>query len=372
MQRKMAAGRESTPTGARSALRALRLAMARSAADVFDLPLSVIGATQNRCGQDRLGQHLGDDQLLMLLDGPDGLVGAASLDKDCIAVLIQQQTMGLVTGVSPSERAFTGTDAALAAPLIDATLKRAVDLVDLPADQRCLHGFQFGARADDLRSLMLALDADKYRIFALTLDFASGKQQGEMLLVLPEVPEPVIEREENPTEPAGPRMDQTIGTVRADLTAVICRLQIPLAELATMAPGDVLPLVREQLSQTDLISINGSRVASGRLGQIGGLRAIRVNETQPEAPSALAGGELEFAVRIAPPLPDPDEMVTIEETALPDSETATSTPEPPGLVKSDDEVAFGAMTPEQAAAEISELAGLSLDGESGAQAEEVI
>lgn len=158
LRRKLAsAGRETTSKGW-SILRALRVATARTAADVFDLSLSVIGATQTWCQQGDLARHLDATRLLILLDGPEAATGALAVDRAVVGALIQQQTMGKVLGGSSGTRPFTSTDAALAAPLIDAMLTGAHELCDRQEDRDCLVGFRYGARSDDLHSLLLALD----------------------------------------------------------------------------------------------------------------------------------------------------------------------------------------------------------------------
>jgi len=357
----------------RSALRALRLALARTAKTLYDLPLAVIGAKQGRCEQEGAEAYLADDRLLVLLDGADGLAGAVSLDGPCVAALIQQQTMGQVTGTAVSGRAFTATDAALAEPLIEALLTRAAELADAPEDQRCLSGFRFGARVENVRSLMLALEADRFRVFDLTIDIAEGKMQGMICLLLPDVPaEPDKDGKRGAAEgPPGPRLGQSFGVMRADLTATICRLRIPLAELAAMQPGDVLPLMRERLEETELIAINGQPVAVGRLGQINGLRALRLNETRmppgfPDQPS-----EDSFAARVVVGESPETGPITLDGA---DIDIEKGTAEVPALIASGEAgvPADGAeaqeraednlldrMTPEEAVAEISQLAGLN-------------
>lgn len=367
MQRKMAAGQEAQPPGARSAPRALRLALARAARDLFDLPLAVIGATQARCGQEQLGEHLGAGRMLILLDGPEGRVGALSVDRDSLSAIIQQQTMGQVTGGAPAERPFTGTDAAMVAPLVDAMLKRAAELADILPDKRCLAGYRFGARTEDLRSLLIAVDAERFRLFELTLDFAAGVRQGRWCLALPE-PEELPDPEE--LGAAGPRLDRVAGTARAELSAVIGHLRLPLAELAGMRPGDLLPLHHKQLDRADLVGIDGACIASARLGQIGGMRAVRLNESAPRTPPR---GEGQF---LAGSLPQPESAagLTVEMPKMPmaNSPGADTAGEGgampldiaamPAFAGEESEEALPRLSPGQAALEISELAGLPLDG----------
>ena len=342
-----------------------------TAKTLYDLPLAVIGAKQARCEQDGAGAYLADDRLLVLLDGADGLAGAVSLDGSCVAALIQQQTMGNVTGNAVSDRAFTGTDAALAEPLIETLLAQAADLADAPEDQRCLSGFRFGARVEDVRSLVLALEADRFRVFDLTVDIAEGTMQGMISLLLPDIPpEPVGKGKRDATEiPPGPRLDQAFGVMRADLTATICRLRIPLTELAAMQPGDVLPLMRERLEETELVAINGQSVAAGRLGQINGLRALRLNETGtiPDAPEHSSESGFASRVVVQEPAEDP---LTLADAVVENKQEASDTT---GFLALTDAREDGAstmvqegkendlldrMTPEEAAAEISQLAGL--------------
>lgn len=375
LERKLAVGREDARGGERSALRALRLALARVAEELFELPMAVIGAKQARCDHDGAGTYLFDDQLLVLLDGVDGLAGAVSLDGACVAALTQQQTIGRVTGTAMAERAFTGTDAALAESLIQQMLARAADLVEMPADRQCLKGFRFGARVEDVRTLMLTLEADKFRVFDLTVDIAEGVMQGKICLMMPEkvaVESKGANGGAKAVQP-GPRLEQAFDVMRADLTAVVCRIRLPLTELAEMRPGDVIPLMRERLEVTELVSINGRAVATGRLGQINGLRALRLNETGMPA----GGGDVpmlnSFAEHVVQAETDDTAMMRIADASGvqdsgPEDTLGSGVPaliDSHSMVKSeseeeDDELGalLERMTPEEAAAEISQLAGL--------------
>jgi len=375
LERKLAAGRDGAHPGGRSVLGALRLAMARTAAKLCDLPLAVIGAKQVRCVHEDVGKFLADNhnRLLVLLEGPEGQAGAVCLDANFVTALIQQQTMGQVSNLTGGGRAFTGTDAALAEPLIEAMLTRAADLAEQPPDRRCLQGYRFGARVEDVRSLMLLLEAARFRVFDLTIDIAAGKGQGAVCLVLPDLPEDPQETDakSGKKHSKGPHLDQAFGSIRADLTAMICRIRLPLSELAEMQPNDVIPLVRERLKDTELISIDGQCVAVGRLGQVNGLRALRLNETPSQARPQLPGGDNQFADHVSPSESDNSAPVIVDGTLAPQiSEKVTPTAGPLTVID-DDELAKGVqdeetdsfmqnMSVEEAAAEISQLAGLSL------------
>lgn len=383
LQRKLDAGRNGAPPGGRSALRALRLGLARAGRDTFDLSVAVIGAKQNRIAQETAGEHLSDDHLLVLLDGPNGEVGALSLDRSCLAALVQQQTMGRVNGADPDQRRFTSTDAAMAAPLIDAMIDRAAGLAEQTRDQHCLSGFRFGARARDVRSVVLALEADRMRLFTLTADFSAGVRQGQIKLLLPDTPVGDATDKEGGDNHG---LARAVAGARASLSVVVDRLHLALADLSALQAGDTVPLPGIRLNHADLVAINGETVGVVRLGQSGGFRAIRFNETVAPAPAEQTPGGASFEPGALPqPQPQPHsqpQSQSLVQGIAPEADTNM-----PGLIDaavtwldegddpeggqsplagpdaSDDDAPLPRMSPEDAAAEISELAGLPLDDE---------
>ena len=114
LARKLAVAREGKGGLSSSVtLKALRRSLARAAADLCELPVAVIAARQLNCIPEDLGRYLSDEKLLVVLDGPNGRIGAAALDAATVTALIQQQTLGQVMGKAPSKRHYTSTDAGL-------------------------------------------------------------------------------------------------------------------------------------------------------------------------------------------------------------------------------------------------------------------
>lgn len=394
-QRKLAAGQDDRGAKGRSALRALRLGLARAARDVLELPCAVIGATQARMMQEDVPAALGEDRLLILIDGPERAVGVIGADRGCLTALIQQQTMSRVTGGEAAQRVFTPTDAAMLSPLINGALQRAADLSEIPADRECLTGYRFGAKADDMRAVVLALEAERFRVFDLTIDFDSGKMQGRMTLALPE-PEIRAEEDDSALAESRARLQRSVGAAQAEMTAVIGHLRLPLSKLGGMKPGDVLPLVHDKLNQADLHAIDGRKVTSVRLGQAGGWRAIRFGEAArrdlgalpaerdfdagalPAERAVAAGGkELPAPVNLPVPAAMPAAMPSPGAIDLPgfgeDGASTGGRGDSDGHGDGDGDGAMGFpampddiepplpdMSPEDAAAEISELAGLDM------------
>ena len=355
VQRKLAVATSGSQTGERTALRALRLGFARAAAAVCNLPLAVIGATQRRADSDEVADYIRDDWLLLLLDGTEAQIGAMLLCPDSIAALIQHQTMGAVSGGTDNGRPFTETDAAMVAPLVDAMLQKACDLVQVATDAQCLTGYSFGARSEDARSLALTLEADQYRVFELSLDFAGGIAQGTACLILPEPPEPEETKTRNKN---GPRLDDAIGGATAELQAVICRMRIPLAEMSAMSPGDVIPLNMGRFDKTELLAISGQPVTTGQLGQAGGFRAVRLAAFVPQ----LAAMPDDFDVSLNLPVPETKPVlnsIDIEATVLSEAEPDTKT-ESLSTSIDDEEALFAGLSEDEVVLEISELAGLTI------------
>ncbi|MCR9127106.1 MAG: FliM/FliN family flagellar motor C-terminal domain-containing protein [Rhodobacteraceae bacterium] len=287
MRRKLEGAQAATAARELAVLKALRLGLARSAADQFDLPLSVIDARQQVVSQDALGDLLPRDHMLLLLEGPQGATGAAAVSLTLVGALIQQQTMGKVSRLATPDRACTATDAAMCAPLIEDVLRRAAAAVEFQPEKTCLSGRRYGALAEDARALLLSLDAPGYRCFHLGVDIALGLHRGDIAFFLPEPPAepaPADARDaEGDTDDDNPML-----AVQAELTAVLCKLRIPLSDLTALAPGDLLALPPDRLSQTRLISLSNRTVATVILGQMNGNRAVKLAAAGPVPAAAPA------------------------------------------------------------------------------------
>ncbi|MFC3613577.1 FliM/FliN family flagellar motor C-terminal domain-containing protein [Lutimaribacter marinistellae] len=254
--------------------------------------MTVIGATQLRCSHEDVSKAVPEERLYLLLAGPENRLGAACLDLACVSSIIQKQTMGTLLEGPTDSRPFTSTDAAMVAPLLEGLFSRAEDLADSMDDRQCLNGYEFCARLPDRRSVGLALAAERYRVFDLTIEIEAGKAQGHGTLILPDFG--VQDGSGAAAEvPSGPALSDAAGMIRVDLNAELVRIRLTLSELYALTPGAVLPLVGAKLDKTHLTAIDERRVAQGRLGQCRGMRALRLNEKLPE-PSEVTPYEDSF------------------------------------------------------------------------------
>lgn len=273
--------------------KALRRALSRTADVLWDLALVTQAVSVEMHDQDGVIDGLGAKDLLVLLDGPDGALGIAAIEREVMTGIIEVQTIMQVTQMPiDEERVLTPTDAAMMAPLLDGTLDLLVrNLEDHPITAQ-LEGYRFGAMVEDARAAGLLLDASSYRTFRAEIDLALGRRKGALSIFLPErVPtKNTGAGAENPNAP-GPYED-VLGKIPSKLDAVLTRVTMTLREAEQLQAGDLLQLPPDVLDRVELIAGRNQVVAKGRLGQMHNQRAVRLTwpeATAPAIPDAAAG-----------------------------------------------------------------------------------
>jgi flagellar motor switch protein FliM len=258
-----------------SMAKALRRALSRTADVLWDLALVTQGVTVEMMDQDEVVGALGPRDLLVLLDGPEGVVGIASLDRQVVTGLVEVQTIQQVTQMPvDDDRVLTQTDAAMISPLLDGALARLADtLVDHPLHSQ-LCDFRFGAMIEDSRSAGLLLEASAYRVFRAEIDLALGRRRGVLTLFLPERKP---KRDSATAERAIGPHEERLSRVPARLDACLARVTMPLSRAGALKAGDLISLPPDSLDKVEVTAGRGHLVARGRLGQLNGLRAVRLN-----------------------------------------------------------------------------------------------
>ncbi|WP_407495547.1 FliM/FliN family flagellar motor switch protein [Pseudooceanicola sp. MF1-13] len=303
LRRKASAAKEVWQARAMSPAKALRLSLARSAEDLWDLALAASGISLSEEPLDAVIDALPDDGLITLLDGPEGAIGAAFFQFPVVSGLVEVQTIGKVSKLAPDPRRVTRTDAAMVAPLIDATLERFEALLDETGGADWAKGFRFGSMMDSARLLSLALRATDFHVFRVTLDLAA-EREGEAMLIFPVIEAAVLD---TPAGSAGTSaaLEASVMQAPAELRAVLHRFSLPLSAISALKPGDTLPIPAEAIGQTELEVGAQSVLIQSRLGQMNGMRAVRLS---------MAGvGSAEVAEPVAKPAavakqadPEPD------------------------------------------------------------------
>lgn len=291
LQRKAAIGKQEHEARAMSVAKAVRQSVAKLGNELFEMPLSVIGIVTEERSAEKLSDIVDETALLALLEGDGGRVGAAIIGPQIVGGLIQQQTIGKVSEAIDSERKMTQTDAAMCAPLLDALFNRVGLLVEDASQRRMIDGYKFGAQFDDQRALKIALDENDYYVIRLTVEMAGGVRQGDICIILPKSLPPAMLESDDPeitknADLAANQMTDIAMTLPAELNMVLCKLSLGLAQVDKLVVGEIIKLPHNTFPETEIQTSAGNVIGTGMLGQVDGIRALRLRRepvyaTQP-------------------------------------------------------------------------------------------
>jgi flagellar motor switch protein FliM len=289
LRRKLAAARP-VETGTETGGRAWRVAFARAARDCIGLDLAVPILRDDRRSLGELLDLVPDRGLLAVLEGPDQGLGLLVMSPELLAAVIEMQTIGRVAANAPLPRRPTRTDAAMSARLIDAALATLESALETSPDLVWTAGFRYASFLDEPRPLGLLLDDVPYRLITCDLDIAGGARQGSILLALPAEgrgpkPTPAPWPNETPATAQAWTTAMEAAVLGSDvvLDAVIGRLRLPLAQAMALAPGMMLPLNDARIDQVSVLIPGQAPVATAKLGQNKGMRALKLRRVHGEA-----------------------------------------------------------------------------------------
>lgn len=294
LRRKTSVGQRAREVRGLTPTRAIRIALARAAGDLWELPLSALSVDHDVVNVERLSGFFDEQDLFLLLDGPDGVRGGMAVDRALLTSVTEVQTIGSVSERPPGERAYTPTDAALFAPLADAMLERVDLALNGPESEvAACHrreaawalGYRFGAKVDRLRSLLLALEGEEFHILRAEVHIAAGMRRGRIMLCLPDAAVDEQDPDAEPCHEPGAHAE-ALSTVPTRLSATLPRFRLPLARATRLQVGDVLPMTPDALGNVLLRASDGRCVARCALGKIGDLRALRVEPRSGEGGAA--------------------------------------------------------------------------------------
>ncbi|SDY41486.1 flagellar motor switch protein FliM [Citreimonas salinaria] len=269
-----------------STAKALRRALARTAEDAWSLVLVCSGVQLDLLDQDGVVAALRPDTLLIVLDGPGGAIGLAQVDREILTGVTEIQTIQQVTKMPVDTRPLTHTDAAMMAPLLDGALAEFVEnLAENPLRPQ-FEGYRFGAMLEDPRSASLLLDAAEYRTFHAEVDLALGRRTGTVSLFLPD--RVLAAPEDGKPAPGAEPHREAMLNVPARLDCILSRVRMPLVKAEALKAGDLITLPAAALDGVEIVAANGAVVAGGRLGQMNGARAVRINWPKSTGTGAMA------------------------------------------------------------------------------------
>lgn len=301
IRKKVAAARSNQPEGGPGADRAWRLALARAANDILALPLEVARLSVNRRSLAELLELAPERALIAVLEGPAEGLGILMLSPPVLSAMIEMQTIGRVSSSAPPVRKPTRTDASMVADMIDQALQELESGLESDPDLIWAGGFHYASFLDDPRPLGLLLEEEHYRVIQAELRLGNGAKSGAVMLALPaegrgRAPKPAPTATPAPVAAAlfSKALSDQVMRTEADIAAVLHRFTVPLSFVMALKTGDLVPLSTAALDRIVLEGLDGRPLASGRLGQNRGMRAVRL------APQAAA--ETAPSIEIGPTL----------------------------------------------------------------------
>ena len=278
IHKKARVAREGFDARAMSPAKALRVSLAKTADVALDLALTVSTLEQTVVTTEGLLSKLDEQGLLVLLDGAGGTRGVAVLDCQLVSAIIEKQIAGHVRKGEAAPRSYTRTDAAMVAPFLDATFEGFDTQLEAHIETYTPGVFRFGDKVEDARAMSLMLESGRFDLFRLTVELEEGAKIGVLMVALPcrnPVPTPVDSSEEG-----APARQTSLEKLALDatvtLTTVVARLNLPLHEICALKPDMTLPVSASSLGESQLVAHPGHVVADVHLGQVDGMRAVRI------------------------------------------------------------------------------------------------
>ncbi len=257
--------------------RVIRAAVTRAADRAAGLPLVVLGIELTETALEELVAALDPEHLLVMLSATVGPEGVLALDPGLRAALIEMQTVGRLLPQPPAARDPTTADLALAEPFVHHLLKELrAEAAGTPLAS-VLAEMGLAGRFANPRAASLALPDAGYRLVRVTLDLGQPDRQASLLLALPRRAPPVPLAAPEPANPVwSDALARAVMEAPCMLNAVLHRMTLTLGEVERFAIGQILPLSGVTVSSVRIEGPGGAPVGPGKLGQMGGLRAVRL------------------------------------------------------------------------------------------------
>ncbi len=278
---------------------AARVSLARAADQAFSLALRVNSIRQSRLDLADVVDQIDEDWALFPLLHDDGSVGVMCLEPACIIAFVETQTMGRVSAAVAEPRRLTQTDKALAVAFLEGFLRRFDEALKGAPTAYWTRGYHTEDAVATRHMMVLQLDGAEYRGFDMQSEVVEAERPINMRLFLP-IKEKVAKQNarKKPTK-TGVALLESEHTIRrsamaakVEMDAIMCKVMLPLSELNTLQPGHLVPLPQDAAKQAHLVDRSGRSAQSVRLGQLHGMRAIKVLH-ENEDPGMMEPGALD-------------------------------------------------------------------------------
>ena len=293
-----------------TASRAVKLALTRGAEQAIGLKLTVETVTEEAKAFDPLLAALNDDLVLIWLDQKSEHSGLLAMDKEMSTAIVEMRTLGRVRDTPAPDRRPTGADIALAHPMFTAFLDELDETTGATVLDGWTTGIHLGDRVPTVRAASLALPENMFRFMALQVDLGAGDRKGLMWIALPDAKAaPKVDSDPIDTADWAKEMEETVMESPVVLKAILHRSKFPLSLLADLSVGQEIPLPGCSVSSVKLEALDNAVVARGRIGQMAGNIAVRI-----ETPAASPMTDLDS---FGDEMGNPDSMMALPDDIAP-------------------------------------------------------
>lgn len=235
---------------------------------------------------------LADRLILRLLRGEE-TVGICALDPVLVFGLLDVRTKGEIGTGLTENRPFTLTDCLLVAPFVRGLVAQIAAFEGDFALSSAALGLVTGGAIQAGQAAALALGEGQLHHMDISVSLPLVGREGQIVIAIKDIAREVRADDVARKAQWNAALAQNVLSSPAHLRAILTRLRLPLAQMQALRSGDVLPLVGVRTTGIRMETPDGVLVVQARLGQSGGLRAVRV-----ETPVAAEMAEL---ARIALP-----------------------------------------------------------------------
>lgn len=264
---------------------AWRIALSRAARDHMKLTLGFDSLSLDEVGLVEVLETPMERAMILILEGAGDALGLMTISSPILSGMIEMLTLSrLGADHDGPPRNPTRTDAAMVVDMIDAALAAFAQTMAEKGAAPWSQPFHYAAFIEDQRPLHLMLEDGSYRLMRAEVHLENGARQGLVTLALPAPVErvdaaPEIFAQALPDTFTAEFSDQ-ITALPTDLTAVLAQITLPLDRILRLQAGEVLALVGASLDRIHLQGIDGVALAVGKLGQLRGMRAMRLQDTE--------------------------------------------------------------------------------------------
>ncbi len=298
----------------------------KAAEAALGAPLHVLDFERETWGLTDGLSRCGDDPLLLGLDGPGGRRGLIALDGQARAAVVELSTLGRVLAEAPGGREPTAAEAALTMPFVEALMAAIGEVAAGSGALRDLAAFGEAEMLPDQGTAELLLAPEAHEVTRIRLRLSESGREGQVLIMLPAPVEKPKKDKVVPPKVEGweTKLRQGVMAASSELEIVLTRMNLPFSAIRTFAPGSTIPLPSDAFGKVSVESLDGRVMARGRLGQVSGVRAVRlVEEAGQEDVFSPSGAVTQGAEKVeAAPVEEELVEITEERVAMPSASSS--------------------------------------------------